>query len=62
VIYLLCLHSPLCHAAGLLNRDANFHGRMTPWKAKGKPPPDNYQPEYRLSKRIVPGKSHKAEP
>ncbi|KAF5827378.1 hypothetical protein DUNSADRAFT_777 [Dunaliella salina] len=49
-------------AAGLLYRDANFHGRMTPLKAKSKGPPDNREPEFRLSKRLVPGKSHMSDP
>jgi len=54
--------APSNDAAGLLYRDANFHGRMTPLKAKSKGPPDNYEPDFRLSKRLVPGKSHASEP
>jgi len=46
-------------AAGLVC-GSKFQGRKTPLKGKGTPPPDNYEPQFHPSKRVVPGKSHYA--
>lgn len=74
IVALDCLHNPCCmqctctpctlrcaphYAAGLLY-NTRYHGRKTPLKGKGTPPPDNFEPQFHPSKRLVPGKSHVA--